>query len=124
MLNAINHIEYPKALRIKSIDELEFIIADAKEAIAANPDAEKVRNGYYADEINYCAMEIRRREQVKADRWVKRFGEQVCRDAYRENERGNGASTIGFEFGLTTRHADQAIDAGRFLETGSTEPRL
>jgi hypothetical protein len=56
----IDHKNYPKALKTKSLPALLFIIKDAREAIAANPDNPK--NGYYADEINYAGMEINRRK--------------------------------------------------------------
>lgn len=56
----MNHTLYPKTLCLQSATSLLFIIKDAKEAIAANPD--NPNNGYYADEIHYCAAELRRRE--------------------------------------------------------------
>lgn len=55
----IDHNEYPKRLKKKTVAELRFIIKDAKEAIAANPDGHKA--GYYQDEICYCANELARR---------------------------------------------------------------
>ena len=58
-MNEINHTEYPKSLKSKSDDSLRFIIKDAKEALFLFPEADK--SGYYADEINYCAMELTRR---------------------------------------------------------------
>ncbi len=61
----MDHTEYPKRLKKKSDDALRFIIKDAGEAIKANPDSEKSKNGYYADEINYAAMELKRRENKK-----------------------------------------------------------
>jgi hypothetical protein len=57
----INHAEYPALLRSKSRAELLFIMKDASEARAANPDGPKA--GYYSDEISYAAAEIRRRDQ-------------------------------------------------------------
>ena len=56
----IDHKNYPKQLRHKSLTALLFIIKDAKEAIAAMPDNPKA--GYYQDEICYAAMEIRNRQ--------------------------------------------------------------
>lgn len=56
----IDHKNYPKALKTKTIDQLKFIIKDAKEAIAANPEGRKA--GYYADEINYAANELYKRK--------------------------------------------------------------
>lgn len=56
----IDHTNYPKSLKTKSDEVLRFIIQDCREALAANPQAEKA--GYYADEINYAAMELNRRK--------------------------------------------------------------
>ena len=56
----MNHGEYQRKLKGKSIAELEYIIADASEAIAVNPD--NPNNGYYTDEIHYAAMELKRRK--------------------------------------------------------------
>lgn len=55
----IDHTEYPRRLRSRSVAELRYTIADCKTAIAANPENPKC--GYYADEIHYCAAELRRR---------------------------------------------------------------
>ena len=59
----IDHKEYPKRLRKKSEDALKFIIKDANEAMKANPDSVKSKNGYYADEVNYASMELTRRKK-------------------------------------------------------------
>lgn len=56
----MNHIEYPKSLKTKSLDELLFTIKDAKEAMNAMPD--NPNNSYYADEVCYCVNEINRRK--------------------------------------------------------------
>ena len=64
-INKIDHTEYPKRLKSKTDEQLHFIIKDAHEAIKANPDSEKSRNGYYEDEINYAQMELKRRKDVK-----------------------------------------------------------
>lgn len=58
-MKIINHSIYPKALKSKPVESLRFIIADAKAAIAANAD--NPNNSYYADEIAYCGMELKRR---------------------------------------------------------------
>ena len=58
-MKQMNHIEYPKRLRTKTDAELRFIIQDAKEAMAAMPD--NPNNEYYADEVCYCANELKRR---------------------------------------------------------------
>ena len=52
----INHTEYPAMLKLKNDDTLRFIILDCQRALKAMPDNPKA--GYYADEINYCAMEL------------------------------------------------------------------
>lgn len=57
-----DHEGYPKRLAGKSNDELHAIMKDAQAAIKANPDAEKVKSGYYEDEINYCANELHKRK--------------------------------------------------------------
>jgi len=56
----IDHTEYPKRIKKNSDSSLRFIIRDCQAAITANPDGHKA--GYYADEINYCAMELKGRE--------------------------------------------------------------
>jgi hypothetical protein len=48
-------------------------------------------------------------------RAVNAYGRDTCERAYAMYLRGNGASTIGFDLGLTTRQADAAINAGRAL---------
>ncbi len=55
----MNHSEYPKQMKRKDVDSLRFTMKDAKEAIEANPN--NANNGYYADEVLYCAQELRRR---------------------------------------------------------------
>jgi hypothetical protein len=59
-MTQINHAEYPKSLRSKSDESLRFIMQDAYEAMTNNPEGDKA--GYYADEINYCGMELKRRQ--------------------------------------------------------------
>ncbi len=60
MMKTMDHRAYPKQLKTKSSDSLKYIIADCQKAIAAMPDNEN--NGYYADEINYCSMELHSRQ--------------------------------------------------------------
>ena len=55
----MNHTQYPKSLKSKTVQELRYIIKDCQEAITANPP--NPNNGYYADEINYAGMELKRR---------------------------------------------------------------
>jgi len=59
----INHTEYPKTLKRKTVEMLRFIIKDCREALTANPDNPKA--GYYADEICYCSSELHRRQTAK-----------------------------------------------------------
>lgn len=55
----MNHAEYQKNLKNKTVAELMFIMNDASAAIKANPD--NPNNGYYADEISYAGMELKKR---------------------------------------------------------------
>ena len=49
-------------------------------------------------------------------RAIANYGEQTCRDAYRQHANfGEGAATVGAYFNITTRQADAAINAGREL---------
>ena len=52
----MNHSDYMRKVKTLSIESLNYIIQDCKEAIAALPDNPK--NGYYMDEIHYCCMEL------------------------------------------------------------------
>jgi hypothetical protein len=61
----MDHAAYPESLKTKSDQRLRFIMKDAYEAMKANP--ENPNNGYYQDEINYCANELQRRQRgIKA----------------------------------------------------------
>jgi hypothetical protein len=68
------HSEYQDKLRMKKEDgsyvydneSLKYIIQDCKDAIEAMPDNPKA--GQYADEIHYCAAELRRRQAEQAKR--------------------------------------------------------
>ena len=62
-MNNIDHTAYPAKLRRAEWASLEYILADCREALAAMPDGPKA--GYYRDEINYCHMEMQRRNTVK-----------------------------------------------------------
>lgn len=55
----MNHSEYQKSMKSKTLRELEYIIKDAQEAIKANSD--NPNNGYYQDEICYAASEKKKR---------------------------------------------------------------
>lgn len=63
MPKTMNHAAYQRGLRSKSEAELRFIIADAGEAARINPSGEN--HGYYADEVHYAAMELKRRENLR-----------------------------------------------------------
>jgi dTDP-4-amino-4,6-dideoxygalactose transaminase len=62
-MKQINHGEYMKKVKTLTEESLRYIIKDCQEAITAMPNGEKA--GYYADEINYCAMELSRRASTK-----------------------------------------------------------
>jgi len=56
--------KYQSKTEAMTNEELHSKILNARDVIAANPRG--VNNDYYADEINYCAMELfRRRNQGK-----------------------------------------------------------
>ena len=55
----MNHGEYQKQVKTQSTKSLVYTIQDCKEAIAAWPSSDNA--GYYADEIHYCAAELKRR---------------------------------------------------------------
>jgi len=58
-MKTMNHAEYQRGLKRKSVPELLFIVQDAHEAIQANPT--NPNNGFYQDEIHYAAAELNRR---------------------------------------------------------------
>lgn len=53
---------------------------------------------------------------------ITRHGAEFCKAAYAQHLTGDGGRTIGFENRITTRAADAAIDAGRWLTTGELPP--
>ena len=57
----MDHVQYIRKTRGMTDAYLRYVIDDAREAISAQPDG--VNAGYYADEINYCSMELFRREK-------------------------------------------------------------
>lgn len=63
MIPQIDHKNYPKKLKSLDISALHYIIKDCQEAINAMPNNPK--NGYYADEINYCLMELSNRKNKR-----------------------------------------------------------
>lgn len=62
MKKTMNHAEYQKSLKSKSVETLKFIIRDASEAAAINPDNPNV--GFYLDEVHYAAAELRNRQKA------------------------------------------------------------
>jgi len=53
---------------------------------------------------------------LKTEKAIAKYGKEICEKAFKLHEGdGEGARTIGFEFKLTTRQADAAINAGREL---------
>lgn len=63
MLKTMNHSDYQKSLKKKSIEQLLFIAKDAGEALNTNPN--NPNNGYYADEIHYTVAELKRKGYYK-----------------------------------------------------------
>lgn len=61
MQKTMDHTSYPRLMKRKEDAALRFIIKDAQAAIDANPDG--INAGYYADEVNYAAMELNRRKK-------------------------------------------------------------
>ena len=57
----MDHAEYQNKTRTMRVEELYYTMKDCKQAMSAYPD--NVNNGYYADEINYCGMELHRRRR-------------------------------------------------------------
>ena len=55
----INHAAYQAKAKQMTEEQLRFTIKDAIEAMEANPEGHKA--GYYADEVCYCGMELKRR---------------------------------------------------------------
>ena len=56
----IDHTEYQKLVKSKSVIELMHTMKDAHEAERAMPLGHKA--GYYLDEIHYCGAELRSRQ--------------------------------------------------------------
>ena len=65
----MDHWHYQKKTETMSEEQLQFIIQDAKKTMATNPEGPN--NDYYADEINYCSMELYRRARRKTERLDK-----------------------------------------------------
>ena len=54
------HTDYMAQIKNYTLTGLQYVITDCKEAIRANPENPKCQQ--YADEVSYCAMELKRRE--------------------------------------------------------------
>jgi hypothetical protein len=54
------HTDYMAKCKALTIESLEFIRADCRAAIQANPEGPKV--GQYLDESHYCSMELVKRK--------------------------------------------------------------
>ena len=61
----MDHNAYQKKTSTMLDEELYHTIRDCKAAMIANPRG--INDGYYADEINYCAMELHRRSTRRLD---------------------------------------------------------
>lgn len=55
----MDHAFYQKKVRTMESSSLKYVIQDCKAVLEAWP--EHPNGGYYADEIHYCAMELKRR---------------------------------------------------------------
>jgi len=60
----MDHTEYQKKVKKYDDDTLRYIIKECKEVIDRQKDFNP-NCGYYADEICYCSMELKRREDLK-----------------------------------------------------------
>lgn len=92
--------------------------ADARYAVYV---AEEAADEAEADAVRaYVAVvpnAAERREARSAARAIAKFGADICRDAYAAHEQGNGAGYVA-EWSCvgTVARADQAINAGRFMQ--------
>ena len=69
MQKVMDHARYQRDMKGKTVAELLYIIKDAGEAAAVNP--QNINCGYYLDEVHYAADELRRRkyETVRNKKW-------------------------------------------------------
>jgi len=65
----IEHAAYQERCAGMTVAALRHTIADAQAAIKAHPTGHKA--GYYADEVNYCSMELAKRDPVQRARMAK-----------------------------------------------------
>tara|TARA_R110000787_G_scaffold227581_2_gene335253 strand:- start:31 stop:621 length:591 start_codon:yes stop_codon:yes gene_type:complete len=59
---------------------------------------------------------------ASSKRMIKKYGVYLCLEAFKANENGEGASSIGDSFKLTTNTADALINAGRDLDEQLSRP--
>lgn len=121
----IDHAATAARMRTLDADALRFIITDATGAIEAMPNGHKA--GYYADEINYAAAELKRREsptdrttdysqrylQAEAVRLAKSYGRR-CSD-WSVEVRNSGRITLRVTLGEALKRAPKdarVADAG------------
>jgi len=62
MAKQMNHAEYQAKVKRMTYAQLTYVVKDATRAIEAMPNGDN--EGYYADEVNYCADEISRRDKL------------------------------------------------------------
>jgi hypothetical protein len=60
LVKKMDHSEYIANTRKMTLSSLEYVRQDAAQAYSAFPDGPNA--GYYADEVHYCSMEIKRRK--------------------------------------------------------------
>ena len=61
VLKVMDHSAYIKRTKKMDSDSLRFVIKDCKTVIDAQSDFNP-NCSYYSDEISYCGMELKRRE--------------------------------------------------------------
>lgn len=62
-VKTMEHSKYIAKTKKMDEDSLKYVIKDCQNAIDAMPDNPNA--GYYADEIHYCCMELKRRKDLK-----------------------------------------------------------
>ena len=60
----MNHAAYIEKTKTMCEASLRYVIQDCQQVLEANPDGRKA--GYYLDEISYCGMELKRRQDAAA----------------------------------------------------------
>ena len=62
-MKKMDHTAYLKKVRTMSSDSLLYVCKDCRDVLNAWPDHPNA--GYYQDEIQYCGMELARRNRVQ-----------------------------------------------------------